>query len=167
MDWDGWAVWQKNGGVLFQCPKQGILPQGLLAPLFHATLMALAPAEALWPPAPTVEPQSLQTLQWPRTSLSPGLIQGIARDCQIHPKVQGLHMDWWTVLQQATQTTTVWGPGWTPWCPAIPICVPALYLQTNMVMPNTPLPYSMTVAGSFSSVWCKTVLSGNLGVQAQ
>ncbi len=52
-------VWQKNGGVQFQCPKLGILQQGLVAPLFHAALMAVAPAEALQPPAPMVELQSL------------------------------------------------------------------------------------------------------------
>jgi hypothetical protein len=79
----------------------------------------------------------------------------------MHPKVQGLHTmarDWWTALQQATQTTTVCGPSWTQWCPAIPICVPASYSQSNMAMPKAfVVPWAVDL-GSFPQDQKKLVL---------
>ncbi len=67
-------------------------------------------------------------------------------------------MDWWTALQQATRTTTVWGPSWTQWCPIIPICLPASYSQDHMVVPEiSATPWAVDL-GSFPHDQKKLVL---------
>ncbi len=126
------------GGLI----STGLLLQGLLAPLFHAALMVFAPTAVLQPPIPAQAPESPSW--WTTSTLCPRVIQGITIACQAWLLVQGLHYYWWTALQQTTQATTFWGPGWLHWCPVFPSCVPASHSKTSMVAPQAcPSPWVM------------------------